>query len=163
MAGRTTYEWDSLERILAEPNIRELLTGYWAELSPIKNIPLDIDWPRIFEWERQQVFRVWTARVDETLAGFITFLIQPHFLHRHTLWAVDHGHFLAPAFRDSSHRVGARMWWTAKAALQEAGVKMVFLHDNALRPLSPFLLGIGARPFSAMWMLDLGAEDENHD
>jgi acetyltransferase (GNAT) family protein len=158
---KTAFGWEPIETILAEPNIRELLVAYWTELSPIKHIPLDIDWPRVIAWERQQIFRVWTARVDGTLAGFITFLIQPHFLHRHTLFALDHGHYLAPAFRSTEHRVGARMWWTAKAALKEAGVRVAFIHDNALHPLSPFFLGIGARPFSAMWLLDL--DDENHD
>jgi hypothetical protein len=151
--------WESLETILAEPNIRELLTGYWRELSPIKHIPLDIDWPRIFAWEREFLFRVWTCRVDGTLAGFITFLVQPHFLHKTTLTAVDHGHYLAPAFRGNG-MVGMRMWRSAERALKELGVQMAFIHDNALRPLSPFFLAIGARPFSSMWLLDL--RDENH-
>jgi hypothetical protein len=150
--------WESLETILAEPNIRELLTSYWRELSPIKHIPLDIDWPRILAWEREFLFRVWTCRVDGTLAGFITFLVQPHFLHKSVLSAVDHGHYLSPAFRGNG-MVGMRMWRSAERALKELGVKMCFLHDNALRPLSPFFLALGARPFSSMW---LWVSDEDH-
>ena len=75
--------------------------------------------------------------------------------------AVDGGHFLAPAFRDTSAMVGARMWRSAKAALIEEGVKVGMLHDNALHPLSPFFLALGARPFSSMWIWDL--RDEDHD
>ncbi len=150
--------WESLETILAEPNIREVLTGYWEELSPIKHLPLDVDWPRILEWERQFIFRVWACRVDGTLAGFITFQIAPPILHKSTLFAIDYGHYLAPAFRDKG-MVGMRMWRSVERALKELGVQMAFIHDNALRPLSPFFLAIGARPFSAMWLLDLRSDE----
>lgn len=158
---RLSFGWESIEALLAEPNIRELIVDYWSELSPVPHLKLDIDWPRLLEWERQFIYRVWAARVNGTLAGFASFQIAPHVMHKSTLFAVDYGHFLAPAFRDTSSMVGARMWRSAKVALKEAGVEVGFLHDNALRPLSPFFLAIGARPFSAMWLWDL--RDENHD
>lgn len=152
--SKSTFGWESLETILAEPNVRELLTSYWRELSPVKHLPLDIDWDRLLAWERQFIFRVWVARVDGTMAGFITWMVQPHFLHRNTLFGLDHGHYLAPAFRNNG-MIGARMWRSAKVALKEIGVEVCFVHDNALRPLSPFFLAIGARPFSSMWLIDL--------
>lgn len=157
---KASFGWESLETILAEPNVRELLTSYWRELSPVKHLPLDIDWPRLLEWERQFLFRVWVARVDGTLAGFITFLVQTHFLMKTTLVAVDHGHYLAPAFRNSNARVGWRMWSSAKAALIEQGVKVIYAHDNARRPLMPFFLALGFEPLSTMW---IGRLDEDHD
>jgi hypothetical protein len=158
---RLTFGWESLEVFLREANTRDLLESYWTELSPIKGLPLDVNWAQLLEWERRFVYRVWAARVGGTLAGFITFLVQPHVFHQHTLFAVDYGHYLATAFRDTDAMVGARMWRSAKMALKEAGVEIAFLHDNAKRPLSPFFLGIGARPFAAMWLWDL--RDENHD
>lgn len=161
MGSRTTYGWESLEVILAEPNIRELLVSYWQELSPVKHLPLDPDWPRLLAWEREFIYRVWVARVDGTMAGFISFIVQPHFLHRSTLFGVDQGHYLAPAFRNGHDRLGWRMWKQAKVALKELGVEVVFCHDNALRPLSPFFLAIGARPFSAMWLIDLRDEESD--
>ena len=152
---KLSFGWEKLEVLLSEPNVRDTILGYWEELSPIKGLPLDINWPQLFEWERRFIYRVWAARVNGTLAGFITFLVQPHVFHQHTLFAVDYGHFLAPEFRDTASMVGARMWRAARAGLKEAGVEISFLHDNAKRPLSPFFLGIGARPFSAMWLWDL--------
>ncbi len=158
---RLAFGWEKLETILTEPNFQDLAYGYWEELSPIKGLPLDVNWPQLLEWERKFIYRVWAARVGGTLAGFITFLVQPHVFHQNTLFAVDYGHYLAPAFRDTGSMVGARMWRSAQAALKEAGVEIAFLHDNAKRPLSPFFLGIGARPFAAMWLWDL--RDEDHD
>ena len=127
-----------------------MLTAYWQELSVIKHLPLDIDWAHFLEQERAGIYRIWTARVNGTFAGFVSFYVKTHPYYRSVLMAVDGGHFLAPAFRATESMVGARMWRTAKAALIEEGVQVGMLHDNALRPLSPFFLALGARPFSAM-------------
>ncbi len=159
--SRVTFGWESLEVLLQEPNTRELLTQYWSELSPIKHIPLDIDWPRLFEWERDGIYRIWAARVDGTLAGFVAFYVQPHVYYRAVLFAVDGGYFIAPAFRGSG-RVGFRLWSTAKTALKAEGVRVVMAHDNAHRPLMPFFLSLGLEPISCMWVgvLDEGATIE---
>ncbi len=161
MPDKLSFGWERLELILREPNIRDLLTSYLQELSPIKGLKLDIDWAHFLQQEQLGVYRVWTARVNGTLAGFVSFYVKTHPYFRTVLFAVDGGHYLAPAFRDTSSMVGIRMWRSVKAALIEEGVQLAFLHDNALRPLSPFLLAIGARPFSAMWLMDL--RDEDHD
>jgi hypothetical protein len=153
------FGWEKLATLLAEPNIRDLIEAYWLELSPIKHLPLDIDWPRLLRGEADGVYRVWTARVDGTLAGFIAFWVQTHMYHRTVLFAVDGGHFLAPAFRDKG-MLGWRMWRAAKAALAGEGVKVWMTHDNARRPLMPFFLALGLEPLSTMW---IGRLDEDHD
>ena len=155
---KSKFGWERLETLLSEPNIRELLTQYWSELSPIKHIPLDIDWPRLLDWERQGIYRVWAARVDGTLAGFAAFYVQPHVYHRGTIIAVDGGHYLAPAFRDKG-MLGWRMWRSLKAEFQREGVQVGMLHDNAVRPLMPFFLALGAEPLSTMWIWDLRGEE----
>lgn len=153
-ADRITYQWETLEKLLAEPNVRDLIVGYWGELSPVKHIPLDIDWSRLLRYEAEFIYRVWTARVNGTLAGFVSFYVQPHIYYRNTLFAVDGGHFLSPAFRDKG-RIGWHMWRSAGIAMKEAGVKVVMLHDNAKRPLMPFFLALGAEPLSTMWVWNL--------
>lgn len=161
MPDKLSFGWERLSILLKEPNIRDLLTSYWQELSPFPNLRLDIDWPHFFQQEQIGVYRVWAARVNGTLAGFMSFYVKTHPHFKTTLVAIDGGYYLAPGFRDTTSMVGIRMWRSATAALKKEGVQMGFLHDNALRPLSPFLLAIGARPFSSMWFLDL--RDENHD
>lgn len=149
------FGWEKLSILLAEPGIRDLLEDYWSELSPIPDLPLDIDWAHFLQQEEAGFYRVWAARVNGTLAGFIAFYVRFHPHFRKVLVSIDGGHFLAPGFRDTESAVGIRMWRSAAAALKKEGVKLGFLHDNALRPLSPFLLALGARPFSSMWFLDM--------
>lgn len=147
-----TFGWEPLADLLNEPNIRDLVTSYWAELSPIKAVaPLDPDWSGMLDAERKCRFKVWTARVDGSLAGFIAWHIVPHLMHNSTLFAIDAGHYLGPAYRDTPGRVGLLMWRKTEAALKELGVKVILTHDNAVRPLLPFFLGLGYQPRSTMW------------
>ena len=143
--------WERLEFLLTEPSIRDLITGYWEELSPIPHMKLDIDWQRLLDQERAGIYRIWTARVNGTLAGFVAFYVQTHSHYRTALVAIDGGHYLDPAFRDKG-MVGWRMWRSAKAALIEEGVSFVMTHDNAKRPLMPFFLALGFEPLSTMWI-----------
>ena len=91
MADKLSFGWERLEFLLKEPNIRDLLTSYWEELSPLNGLPLDIDWARLLRHEAEGIYRIWAARVNGTLAGFAAFYVQPHMYHRSVLAAVDAG------------------------------------------------------------------------
>jgi hypothetical protein len=155
VADRITYRWEPLEKLLEEPNVRDLILGYWEELSPLKTIArLDPDWADMIAREKAGRFCVWTARVNGTLAGFVSFHLVPHLNYRSTLFAMDAGHFLSPAFRDKG-RLGFRMWRTAEAALKQKGVAVAVVHDNAKRPLMPFFLALGYEPRSTLFWKEL--------
>ncbi len=155
---KLTCGWERLEFLLKEPGIRDLITEYWEELSPL-GLPLDIDWQRLLRHEADGTYRIWTARVNHTLAGFAAFYVQPHMYHRSVLAAVDAGHYLSPAFRDKG-MVGWRMWRSAKAALIEEGATFIMAHDNAKRPLMPFFLALGFEPLSTMWIWSGNADHD---
>lgn len=150
VSERVRFGWEKLETLLGEANIRDLVTQYWEELWPYKDIPCVIDWDRFLRREAEGVYRVWTARVDVTLAGFCSFYVEPFVLAKTTLFAVDGGHFLSPAFRDNS-RIGWRMWKTALMALKAEGVKVTVAHDNLEHPLMPFFLALQMQPCSIIY------------
>jgi len=148
--------WQPLAEVLAEPNAIDMIRDYWEELSPEKDsVPLDPDWGLLKRLECEGVYKIWTARVDGTLAGFISFFIQPHHNYKSTLMGFDAGHFLSPAYRNSPGRVGFKMWRTAEAGLRAIGVAQVMIHDNAARPLLPFFLGMGYTPRSVIYWKSL--------
>lgn len=144
--AKLRFGWEHLETLLAEPNVKDLITGYWQELWPYPDIPVVVDWPLLLRREAEGTYRVWSARVDGTLAGFASFYIEPHVYASTTLFAIDGGHYLSPGFRDTEHRIGWRMWKTAKAALKAEGAKVIMAHDNASRPLMPFFLALEMEP-----------------
>jgi hypothetical protein len=149
--AKLRFGWEPIKVLLAEPNVRDLIVAYYEELSPLKGIAkLDPNWEGMVQAEKDGVFCVWTARVDQTLAGFITFHLLYHMHYRNTLFAQDAGHFLAPLFRDKG-RIGYRMWKTVEPALRVRGAKIIMAHDNAYRPLMPFFLALDYEPRSTMF------------
>ena len=142
---------EPLAKLLADPALREMIEDYYEELSPLKHIlPLDLDWAGMIEEEAGGTFFVWAARVDRSLAGFISFRLVYHPHHRRVLFAIDAGHFLAPAFRGKG-RVGYRMWRTAEPEARRRGAKLIWGHDSATHSLMPFYLALSYEPVGTVF------------
>lgn len=148
---KSVYGWEKLAIVLAEPNARDMIRAYVEELSPLRSvIPVKPDWDRLARMEAEGAYRLWTARVDGTLAGFISFFIGPHHNYADTLSALDGGHYLSPAYRDTPGRVGLHMWKSAELGLRALGVRYVMAHDGQ-RSLLPFLLHLGYHPRATLY------------
>lgn len=146
-----TFAWETVDALLAEPYLPAMLEEYWHELSPIKEAaPLDPDYANMRAAEAAGLFRIWAARKDGMVIGFVMFHIHPHFNYKRTLFAFDSGHYLDPSHRDSDW-TGIKMWRSALDALADLGVKVVIAHDNALRPLEPFFLRLGFKLRSRLY------------
>lgn len=149
----TRFAWEPLAQVLAEPNAADMIRSYVEELSPLRDIlPVAPDWEMKRRMEAEGIYRLWAARVDSTLAGYISFQIVPHTDYKDVKFAFDAGHYLSPAFRDKPGRLGFRMWRTGTAALRELGVQFVMSHDNACRPLMPFMIGLGFEPLGGVYL-----------
>jgi len=137
--------WEKLAKVLAEPNAADMIRAYAEELSPLRDLaPVDPDWDRLARLEAGGCYRLWAARVDGTLAGFISFFLMPHHNYRSLLMAQDGGSYIAPQFRGKG-MVGFRMWRSAEPALRKLGVRYIMAHDGQ-RPLLPFMLALGYEP-----------------
>lgn len=139
-----TFGWEPIERLLAAPNACGMIRSQYIETGN-PDIPLDIDWQAKVALEAAGRMRVWAARADGTLAGFICWHITGHLNYRSTLMAITDTHCLDPAFRDIP-RIGWRMWRTSEIALRELGVKVILAHDDGARSLLPWFLALGMRP-----------------
>jgi hypothetical protein len=149
--AKTSYRWEKLSAVLAEPNAADLIRSYVDELSPLRDrLPVDPDWDRLAEMEASGLYRLWAVRVEGTLAGFISFFVMPHHNYRGVLMAMDAGHYLATCYRDTPGRLGLRMWKTAEVALRELGVRYIMAHDGQ-RSLLPFLLHLGYHPRATLY------------
>ena len=145
------FAWEPVAELLKEANLRDLIADYWEELSPHKErLQLAVDYEKMIAWEQAGIYRVWAARAEGALAGFIGFQIVPHLNYRHTLFAFDMGHYLSPAYRGKGW-AGIKMWATACEALKTLGVKVVIAHDNSVRPLDSFFGRLGFEPRSTLF------------
>lgn len=147
--------WQPLAEVLAEPNAIDMIRDYAEELSPLRDkVPLAPDWPRMAELEKAGIYKLWSCRVDGTLAGYISFLVMPHHHYRDTLFALDQGHYLAPAYRSTPGRIGLKMWRSVEPALRDLGVKWIMAHDGQ-RSLLPFFLALDYHPRSVLFWKEL--------
>lgn len=146
---KISCRWSPLAEVLAEPNAADLIRAYSDELSPLDG-PADPDWDLLAAMEARGEYRIWACYVDATLAGYIAFLIRPHYDYKGIPAAMDMGHYLAPAYRNTPGRVGLKMWKSAEIALREAGVKYIMAHDGQ-RSLLPFLLHLGYNPMATLY------------
>lgn len=126
---RVTFQWEPLRRILAEPNINDLLREHWRELGVHQTeMPLDPDYDRMCALDDAGVFKVWTARDGKTLVGYLAFYVQPHIHYKSTLTAVEDLYMLSASHRKGM--TGYRMFVTAIEALKELGVRRIYLHTK---------------------------------
>lgn len=121
------FGWDSVAKVISEPNWNDLVRSHWDELAVTKDdCPLDVDYDLALRLEAEGIFRIWTARDGKTLVGYIGWLIRPHFHYRSTLHATEDLYLLAPAYRQGSN--GYRFFKSSIEALKPLGVKRVMLH-----------------------------------
>ena len=146
----TRFEWMPLKALLTEPNFRDIANAYYDELWGDTGIICAPDWEKRQAMEDAFCYRIWTARVDGTVAGFIEFQIGPTVNAKDTLFAIDMGHFVSPPFRGKGV-IGYRMLRTAERALEEMGVKAILMHDNLRHPLMPHFLSLGFRPIGTLF------------
>ena len=146
----TRFGWTPIREVLKEPNIRDIAQAYYAELWNDARVPCNPDWERRIRMEDEGSYKVWTATVDGTLAGFIEFQLTPTLNSRDKIVALDCGHFLAPAFRGKD-RLWWQMWRSAERAIAELGGKSILAHDNIRRPLMAPFLSLGYKPVATLY------------
>lgn len=127
--SKVTFQWERLSRILAEPNINDLLQAHWHELGVHKEqMPLDPDYEFMLKANETNFFMVWAARDGKTLVGYLAWWVKPHIHYKSTLTAVEDLFMLMPSYRQGL--TGYRMFTTSLAALKARGVKRVMCNSK---------------------------------
>ncbi len=106
------FGWESCEELL-DDGILELSRRHWDEIALDKeDVPLDIDIDRYLHMERTGYLRVFGARRDGKLVGYVMWYFDRPARYRSTLHISDHIFWLMP-----EERRGATGYFFLKAAL----------------------------------------------
>ena len=152
LAGEgVSFGWEPVETLINEPNATELVRAQYDEFTRLpEDIQLDPDVGRMLASEKAGVYRVWAARRDGMLIGWIEFVISPGWHNKSVRFAFDGGHYLAPEF--GSTHTALKMWRSALVALEALGVRVVTAHDNPVRPLDAFFRRLGFDPGGKLYV-----------
>jgi len=112
-----SFQWETLDALLEEPNFRDMIAEWWEEMSPLK-VRQVVDWAAMAAENHAGYLHIWTARVDKTLAGFVRFYVLRPPEHSNALFAHERGYYLSPLFRDKA-RIAWRLFRSARTALKE--------------------------------------------
>jgi hypothetical protein len=93
-------------------------------------LPLDPDWNRYFDYERADILKIWTARADGSLIGYIELLLAPPLHSQANLCAYGQGFWLAPEWRDGL--TGLRFIRSIEAPLRGLKARMIRMATNDL-------------------------------
>ena len=119
--------WEPIDRLLDE-GVEDLLFKHWQEVAMDRErIPLDPDWDRARQLERDKV--LWTAalRRGGRLIGYNSMCVHPHIHYRSTLHAVNDVVYVDPAERGAA---GVRLVRGTEALLKPMGVVKVIYHTK---------------------------------
>jgi hypothetical protein len=130
-----TFAWEPLDRVVREPNFGDLARAHWEEAGILKDVmPLDVDVERMLWLAEKGMYRAWTARDGDTLAGYIGFLFNTPLPFKSTPTVYEDMFTLAPAYRAGWN--GYNLLASAIDAIRQLDVRViVFSVPDRLTPL----------------------------
>ena len=123
------FGWEPVTRLIAEPNAPDLLQEHYAALGVYKDkLKLNVAWKHLAAAEAAGNFRIWAARDDDLLVGYLGLWIIRHGHFEGTVLAVEDSFLLSAPYRKGW--TGIRMLTEAVEALRELGVGLVIIHEK---------------------------------
>lgn len=121
------FQWETFSAIAEEmlPLLRRRETpAHW---------PLEPDWDRWFEYERVGMLKIWTARSETALVGYVVCLVAKGLNSVNVTLGLGYLFWLAPEWRHGF--VGLQFLRSAERALAELGVQVLrFNTDDIYEP-----------------------------
>jgi GNAT superfamily N-acetyltransferase len=104
--------------------IHPLLQEDWDEIGD-DHLPLDPDFEGYEELEARNLLRIFTARVDGTLAGYFVVIYVPSLQSKGQHLAINDTIFISKAYRGKM--LGARLFKFAEQCVKEDGFERLYV------------------------------------
>jgi len=135
-----TFQVENVKTILTEG--LELLVKHWEMIAINKDkIQLKPNVAAYLELERVGIIKVFTARDNGLLVGYIVFFVQPSLHYMDHIFASNDILFIHPDHRKGS--AGIRLIKYAESKLKEQGVSVVMINTKTHAPFDPILNRLG--------------------
>lgn len=146
-----TYSLEPLRDVVEE--IKPLVQLHWQDVSDGTEGEPDPDYDKMIQLEELGIFKLFTARDEGRLVGYVAWIIAHHLHYRTLLFAHDDAFFLHREYRRGGE--GIKLFEFCENALREMGVKRLACHEKIRFPLGPFFIRLGFRNVERNWFKDL--------
>jgi GNAT superfamily N-acetyltransferase len=130
-----SFGWEKLSDLIRDPAVKALIAEHFEEIAEDKNdCPLDVQWDHYLSTEAKGILRVWAARADGGLAGYVCWFVDRHPCYR-AIYAWASPFYLAPEYRTGWN--GVKLLTGAEKDLKALGVRRLVVHEKVSSPLGP--------------------------
>lgn len=143
-----TFQEEKLKDFLEE--LKPLLYDHWSEIAQDKEqVPLDPDYQKYFELEKQGILHTVTVRDGDTLIGYCLSFIVPHIHYKSTIMAMNDILYVKPSYRKGS--IGIRLIKIVEEKLKERGVFKTIYHIKTNHDVGKLFEKLGYTFFEKMY------------
>lgn len=142
-----TYQREKFADVYDEA--RPLLERHWREIAHYQDIALDPDVDGYLTIENAGCLRVFTARLDGALIGYVAFFVRPSMHSRTSPQALQDVLFLDPAHRHG--RTGIGLIKFCDDELRDEGVHVAYQSVSARKDFGPVLARLGYQPIETTY------------
>lgn len=103
-----------------------LIRAHWESHERIKDLGFDLDEESYLAIESSQMSRLYTARLDRKLIGYVNFFLAPNLRSRGHINAVQDALYVSPEHRKGF--TGVRLIEFAEAELRADNISVVYHH-----------------------------------
>lgn len=134
------YQQEFLDDVRGE--VEALIQDHYDEVYPVRDVfDWDMDWDSYEKLEEHGLLKIFTARDNGELAGYLWVLITPNLHSKGSVLACDDGLFVVKGYRGKS--VAKDLIQFTETCLKEDGVKVFHVVGTTEKPIDVLMQRMG--------------------
>ena len=134
------YQQEFLDSVRGE--VEDLIQEHYDEVYPARGVfDWDMDWDTYEKLEEIGLLKIFTARDNNALAGYLWVLITPNLHSKGSMLACDDGFFVTREYRGKS--VAKDLIRFAETCLKEDGIKVFHIVGTTEKPIDALVKRMG--------------------
>jgi len=119
-----------------------LIQDHFNEVYPVREVfELDMDWDLYGQLENLGLLKIFTARDDGRLVGYLWVILSPNLHSRGSMLACDDGLYVAKSYRGQA--VAKDLVRFTERCLKEDGIKVFHIVGTTEKPIDSFVKRMG--------------------
>lgn len=138
--SKVKYQQEFLDSVRGE--VESLIQDHYNEVYPARDtFQSNMDWDSYAKLEDVGFLKIFTARDDDDLVGYLWVIVSPNLHSRGSVVACDDGLYVAKSYRGQA--VAKELVRFTERCLKEDGVKVFHIVGTTEKPIDSFVKRMG--------------------